>query len=465
MKKIVIVDDDRDTCLLLEKFLKKNEFEVSSFHDGKSFLQWFDSNAADLLLCDFRLPDFSGLEILEKIKVQNKLLQTIIITGYSDVRIAVKALKKGAYDYVTKPLYPDEILLTVKKALNSKTETRISDKKAPSKESKRKNKAQADYLVGKSSESKLVHKHIELIAPTDMSVIITGETGTGKEYVARAIHQKSNRSDKPFIAIDCGALPKELAGSELFGHVKGSFTGAVTDKKGSFEEADGGTLFLDEIGNLSYENQIKLLRVLQERQVKRVGGNKNISVDIRIIVATNESLKQAVINNAFREDIYHRLNEFNINLTPLRERKDDIEPFALLFLELANEELNKQVEGFEPNALKKIKEYSWYGNLRELKNIIKRATLVCDKQKIHLNHLHQEILNPITNDNGFVEDDTLIYHLDSLKEVAEYAEKKAILKMLQKTNFNKAKTARNLKVDRKTLYNKISAYGIGSEED
>ena len=337
MKKILIIDDDREICLLLRKYLTKKGFETHEALSGKEAEKWLKKQEVDLILCDFKLPDYNGLEMLEKIKIIRPAAKVIIITGYSDVRIAVEALKKGAFEYVTKPLYPDEIMLTIINALETEHKQAAPVPKKPS----RPEASKTDFISGKSLSAQKVNKHIELIAPTDMSVIILGETGTGKEYVARAIHQKSARSGAPFIAVDCGALPKDLAGSELFGHVKGAFTGALRDKKGCFELANEGTLFLDEIGNLSYENQIKLLRVLQERKVKPLGGSQERKVDVRIIVATNEDLKTAVRKGEFREDIYHRLNEFKIELSPLRERKEDIEVFALHFLKLANEQLRK----------------------------------------------------------------------------------------------------------------------------
>jgi two-component system response regulator HydG len=306
----------------------------------------------------------------------------------------------------------------------------------------------------------MVQKHIALIAPTDMSVIITGETGTGKEYVAKAIHEKSTRREEQFIAVDCGAIPNELAGSELFGHVKGAFTGAISDKKGCFERADDGTLFLDEIGNLNYENQVQLLRVLQEKVVRPVGGTKEIPVNVRILTATNEDLKEAVKNGDFREDIYHRLNEFRIELVPLRERPKDIEVFAHYFLKLANKQLNKQKSGFEEDAMRKMLAYHWHGNLRELRNVVKRSVLICQQEYIDVSSLPVEISqlpeNPEINQSILLKSEIPI----SLKKIAENAERGAIIEILQQTEYNKTKTAVLLQIDRKTLYNKMKAYNI-----
>src|SRR6478609_6045947 len=351
MQSILIIDDDKDICLVLSKFLGKNEYRVSIANSGEEGLRLLRSNDYDLILCDYKLPDLTGIELLQKIKVLNAFVAVIIITGYSDVKTAVETFRYGANDYVTKPLYPDELLVTIRETIE-KNEKRNSGETAsdePKSESSKKSKPSSSseqFISGKSAQALTVQRYVELIAPSDMSVIITGETGTGKEFVAQSIHKLSNRAGNPFIAIDCGALPKELAGSELFGHMKGSFTGAINDKPGSFELADSGTIFLDEVGNLSYENQIKLLRVIQERKIKRIGATKEISVDVRIIAATNENLANAVKEGRLREDLYHGLNEFKIELAPLRERKEDILFFAEFFLRKANQSLGKEVKSF-----------------------------------------------------------------------------------------------------------------------
>lgn len=460
MKKILIIDDEPEICLLLKKYFSKKGFDANSKTSGGEAMDWLKTNGADVVICDFKLPDYTGLEILQKIKIIAPDTQVIIITGYSDVKIAVEALKKGAFDYVTKPLYPDEILVNVEQALASqksgnhkKHDTSATNRPKPD-PSETKN-----FIAGVSQPSQTVLKHIDLIAATDMSVLIEGETGTGKEFVARAIHENSHISDKPFVAVDCGALPPELAASELFGHVKGAFTGAIQEKTGCFERANGGTLFLDEIGNLSYENQLNLLRVLQERVVRKVGGNKEIKVEVRVLVATNENLKEKIKAGTFREDIYFRLNEFKIELSPLRERKEDIAVFAEYFLDLANRQLTKSVKSFDKEVSEVLHNYHWPGNLRELKNVIKRAVLLCTSDIISIDCLPTEILEPLdademvnlSFDNGMPA---------SLKEVAEAAEKQAIILALKKTNNNKSKTAELLGVDRKTLYNKLHTYGI-----
>lgn len=457
MPRIFIIDDDPDICLLLTRFFKKNGFDTDSASTGKEAIKSLKKQKADVVLCDFRLPDYSGIEMLQKIRIINPESQVIIITGYSDVRTAVEALKKGAFEYVTKPLFPDEILVTVKNALAKKPHLQDPETTQPSGIPT----SQHEYINGISRQAIKVQKHIKLIAPTDMSVIIFGETGTGKEYVARAIHEQSRRSKAPFVAIDCGALPKELAGSELFGHVKGAFTGAISDKKGCFQLADRGTLFLDEISNLTYENQVKLLRVLQEKVVRKIGDTRDIRIDVRIIVATNENLSDAVRAGDFREDIYHRLNEFNIDLAPLRERPDDIGLFAAHFLEKANMDLQKNILGFQSETLEIMKNYHWYGNLRELRNVVKRAVLLSQSAYITTDQLPEEILMPgqETKENLQITFNGLLP--PSLRDVAEQAEKRAIIEVLRRTNNNKSKAAELLQVDRKTLYNKINAYNIG----
>lgn len=458
MPSLLIIDDDPDIIQLLDKFFKKKGYEVLTASSGQEGTEKLKDLGADVVLCDFKLPDYDGLEMIKKMKIIDPRAQIVIITGYSDVRIAVEALKMGAFEYVTKPLFPDEIFHTVQNAYQA-----ISGEKTEPDEERGIGKSQTTktYIIGESPESQLVEKHIDLIAKTNMSVVIIGETGTGKEYVASQIHKRSRRSGDPFVAVDCGALPKEIAGSELFGHIKGAFTGALSDKKGCFEVADTGTLFLDEIGNLTYDNQIKLLRVLQERQVRRIGSNKEIPVDVRIIVATNEDLKSLVKKGDFREDIFHRLNEFTVELAPLHERNEDIMIFANHFREEANKDLFKSVKKFSRQVQKVFSLYQWPGNLRELRNVVRRAVLLCETKEINENHLPEEIVSPDyfdfldnqqdSRENGIIQD---------LKSVAENAEKAAIIQVLKQTGNNKSKTADILKVDRKTLYNKMRAYNI-----
>ncbi|PKQ62852.1 sigma-54-dependent Fis family transcriptional regulator [Labilibaculum filiforme] len=448
MKKILIIDDDPTICLMLQGLLKRKNFDADTVFSAGEALKRLENNQFNLVLSDFRLPDFDGLELLQRIKAMHPQVPVIIMTSYADIRTAVNAIKMGAFEYVTKPLNPDEILLLINSAL-AKSET-PKDSKNPK---EKKNKEEVDFVRGNSSNSLQIDQYIKLVAPTDMSVIIEGESGTGKEIAARRIHFDSKRKKKAFIAVDCGALSTDLAGSELFGHIKGSFTGAINDKEGQFEAAQGGTLFLDEIGNLSYEIQVKLLRALQERKVRRIGSNKDIDVDVRIVVATNEDLSVSVNNGEFREDLYHRLNEFKITVPALRNRIEDIELFSNYFLELSNNELNKDIAEFSTEVLEKFKSYSWPGNLRELRNVVRRSVLLSPDNKVELISLPNEILNDSAN-SGFIVEGS------NLKLIQAANEKELIMSTLRKVNYNKSKAARLLNIDRKTLYNKIKQYNI-----
>ncbi|MBV9963466.1 MAG: sigma-54-dependent Fis family transcriptional regulator [Parafilimonas sp.] len=487
MTKVLVIDDDRDMCLLLKKFLERNNYEVIDFTSGKKALAWYEDNTPDIVLCDLRLEDISGLEVLQKMKASNSLLPFLIITGYSDVRSAVEIMRHGAYDYITKPLFPDEILVTIKQALAN----RDNAGKQPSAVNKQQDTITSsengvvefdmaeNYVIGPSLAFQQILKQVKLVAPTNYSVIIYGETGSGKEAVANEIHRHSKRAKEPFIAIDCGALSKDLAASELFGHEKGSFTGALNQKVGSFELANGGTIFLDEVANLSYEVQVSLLRVVQERKMRRVGGTKDIELDVRIIVASNEKLWNATQSGKFREDLYHRFNEFSIEIPPLRERREDIMHFANHFLRVTNKELEKSVKGFSQDVINAFNNYVWYGNLRELRNVVKRAVLLSDGDTVELKSLPFEITN-YEKINEFIPSQTMksneqppaevvaapqtqthtprsVDNLD-LKSASIDAEYETILAALKQVNFNKSKAAKLMNIDRKTLYNKIKEY-------
>src|SRR6201992_3325412 len=380
MKKILIIDDEVNVALLLSKFLTRNGFDVTTAATGTSGMEFLKNGSFDLVLCDFRLEDTDGREMLKTIKSQYPKTGVIIITGYSDIKMAVELIKMGAYDYITKPLYPDEILNTINKAFETH-HALVDEPEAAVTVSKPTNGGKpqspnSDFFVGTSRASKEQARQIELVAPTNYSVIILGESGTGKESAAKNIHLHSQRASMPFIAMDCGSLTKELAASEFFGHEKGSFTGALYTKIGHFEMANGGTLFLDEVGNLSYEIQAALLRTVQERKVKRIGSTKEINLDVRIIVATNENLMDGIQKGKFREDLYHRFNEFTIYMPPLRDRGSDIMLMAEHFLRIANKELARDVQFFSPDVEESFVNYRWTGNIRELKNVIRRATLL-----------------------------------------------------------------------------------------
>lgn len=466
-KSILIIDDDADMCALLTRFLSKNGYVVDSAHSGNKGLEKFKAGKFDIVLCDFRLGDKKdGKDILIEIKQHNPLTIVLIITGYSDIKTAVDVIKAGAYDYITKPLIPDEVLNVLQSAINqsgNKSEVSVSGLTNPATGNKKPTiNDQSEFLVGDAPATRELYKQIEIVAPTNYSVILNGESGTGKEVIAKTIHELSSRKNRPFIAMDCGTLSKELAGSELFGHLKGSFTGAINDKEGHFELANGGTLFLDEVANLSSEIQASLLRVIQERKIKRIGGNKEIDVDVRIIVATNENLQDAYRTGKFREDLYHRFNEFSIKLPPLRERRNDIPHFAAFFLQKTNKELNKNIDGFEDEVMKMFVNYSWPGNLREFRNVIRRSALLTASGNISTSTLPPEItgfiIPKLTTSINQETDITRPAGTIDLKDAASKAEYEAIMQVLKEVNFNKTKAAELLNIDRKTLYNKIKSF-------
>jgi two-component system response regulator HydG len=448
LKHILVIDDDPVFRLMLETFLTKNNFLVTSVGTSAEALRTLKKALFSLCLVDLRLPDSNGLDLLKEIKKISPGLPLILMTSFVDVRTAVKAIKSGAYEYITKPVNTDELILAIQSAL--KTEEK-GVKEAPTIEDT------SFYHYGKSKASLETLKAIELVAPTNMSVLINGESGTGKEFAARLIHVRSKRSKRPFIAIDCGVLSAELGASELFGHVKGAFTGAGFDKAGHFELADGGTIFLDEIGNLSMEVQVMLLRVIQERQIRRVGSGKSQDIDVRIIAATNDNLKDSVAKGLFREDLYHRLNEFSISIPALRERKEDIEGFILKFVKDANQELGKAVQGFSKEAMDIMVKYSWPGNLRELKNVVKKTILMTDSAGQSL--VTPEIIPYELRIAPSGDVDTSIGGYD-LKAASLKQEKEYILSVLEKVKYNKSSAARILNIDRKTLYNKLKLFNI-----
>jgi two-component system response regulator HydG len=439
---------------MLKTFLSKKGHSVSEAFSVSEALKQFAADEFDIVLTDYRLPDGSGLDILKEVKAQKPEAGVIIMTGYADIRMAVKTIKLGAFDYVAKPINPDEITLTIQNLLSQGQKAEVKEtKQRPT--SKEKN---PEFIQGQSDNAIMVKEHVELVAPTNLSVIIQGDSGTGKEYVARRIHTQSHRSSKPFVAVDCGALSKDLALSEFFGHIKGSFTGAISDKTGQFEVANGGTLFLDEIGNLSYEVQVNLLRAIQERRIKPIGSNREVKVDVRIIVATNDDLQEAVKQGKFREDLYHRLNEFSIVVAPLSERIEDLPQFADFFLEQANSEMGKSIKGFSPEALDVFNHYSWPGNIRELRNVIRRAVLVEQGSIVGTKSLPAEIVSSkLRRQSDLINNQQ---QPDNLKDLKEMAERELILSTLEKVRYNKSKAASLLNIDRKTLYNKMKQYGL-----
>lgn len=454
MKSVLIVEDDITYGMMLKTWLGKKGFQVQSASSVARAQKIIETEAIDLILSDLRLPDRDGIDLLKWMGQHGRLTPLIIMTGYADIQSAVQAMKLGARDYVAKPVNPDELLKKMDEALKSSepltaTPAPQAEKPHAVHEAADQNPP-SDYLEGESDAAKQLYNYVRLVAPTSMSVLINGASGTGKEYVAHRIHQLSKRAQYPFVAIDCGAIPKELAASEFFGHVKGAFTGALTDKTGAFVAANGGTIFLDEIGNLSYEVQVQLLRALQERKIRPVGSNKEIQVDVRLISATNENLEQAIERGNFREDLYHRINEFTLRMPQLKDRHEDILLFANFFLDQANREMDKHLIGFDEAASRALTEYSWPGNLRQMKNVVRRATLLATGKFITLNELSDLQPSP-----------SLAAHTPgSMPLRNEETEKQQIIEALRQTGNNKSRAAQLLGIDRKTLYNKLKLYNL-----
>lgn len=438
---ILIVEDDLTFSTMLKTWLGKKGFNIDTASSCAKARKTLSADKFDLVLSDLRLPDQDGIQLLSWLRKNDIYTPFIIMTSYAEIHSAVEAMKQGASDFVAKPIQPDELLKKIKEAINPPTaEEEITEKSAPE-------TAPSNYLEGESEAAHQLYNYVALVAPTQMSVLINGASGTGKEYVAHRIHQLSKRSDKPFVALDCGSIPKDLAASEFFGHVKGSFTGALSDKTGAFEEANGGTLFLDEIGNLSYEVQVQLLRALQERRIRKIGSSKEIEVDVRLVSATNENLTEAIAKGNFREDLYHRINEFTLKIPDLKDRPEDILLFANFFLDQANRELGRNLIGFDAEASQALQNYSWPGNLRQMKNVVKRATLLASGDLIGIKDLCDELLNTPH------EESPLTLH-------SEKDEMQRILNALKQTNNNKSKAAIILGIDRKTLYNKMKLYKL-----
>ena len=471
MQHILIVEDDIAFGTMLQTWLRRKGFEVekaTSVGAAVKLLTETFGKEVDLVLSDLRLPDHDGLRLLAWMHEHDINAPFIVMTNYAEVQNAVLAMKSGAADYIAKPVQPDILLQKIKDAMEqnaqqaSSTIQNSTTQNAPTAHNSKlrtQNSCSGKrlyepstkltvprHIEGKSEASRQLYSYVELVAPTPMSVLILGASGTGKEYVAHRIHDLSARADRPFFALDCGAIPRDVAASEFFGHKKGAFTGADTDKRGAFEMANGGTLFLDEVGNLSYEVQVQLLRALQERRIRPVGGTQEIPIDIRLVCATNENLEEAVGEGRFREDLYHRINEFTIYMPKLSERGSDLFLFAELFIRHANEELNRTVEGFDSDAAELLASHSWPGNLRELNNVVKRAVLLTRGNKITTTELTQAM--------GQIRTDNVLQLHD------EDTERQRIITALQQTNGNKAKAARLLGVDRKTIYNKIEKLGI-----
>ena len=449
MPHILIVEDDLTFATMMQTWLRKKGFDVDRVSSvSAAARQLTDTPNFDLILSDLRLPDHDGLFLLEWMRKHNLRIPFIVMTSYAEVQNAVLAMKTGASDYIAKPVQPDILLQKIRDALSTPEPAPTPQPATPAPEVKAQEPT-ADvprYIEGKSEASRQLYEYVGLVAPTPMSVLILGASGTGKEYVARRIHELSPRRDKPFFALDCGAIPKEVAASEFFGYVKGTFTGATTDKTGAFVEANGGTLFLDEVGNLSYDVQVQLLRALQERKVRPLGGAHEIDVDIRLVCATNGDLASLVADGQFREDLYHRINEFTIYMPELKDRGADIFLFADLFIKHANADLGRDVIGIDDKASERIASYAWPGNLRELNNVMRRATLLAKGKHIGLSELERSMAPSTPTEPLALHD--------------EQTEQQRIEAALRATGGNKSKAAQLLAVDRKTLYNKMKRYGM-----
>ena len=465
MEKILIVEDDIAFGTMIQTWLRKKGFEVEKTTSVKAAIQAWEKleSGFDLVLSDLRLPDHDGIFLLQWMRKHGVQVPFIVMTSYAEIQNVVLAMKSGATDYVAKPFHPDILLEKIKEAIKNHNTSSQSEKNIEQREAtgnqepidnknvsgNTESKGNVDvpkYLEGESEASRKLYSFVSLVAPTPMSVLILGASGTGKEYVARRIHELSQRAGKPFFALDCGAIPKDVAASEFFGHSKGAFTGADQDKKGAFEIANGGTLFLDEMGNLNYEVQVQLLRALQERKIRPLGSNKEIDIDIRLVCATNENLAQRVAEGNFREDLYHRINEFTIYMPELKDRGADLFLFADLFIKHANKELNRNVEGLDGKAKERIASYNWPGNLRELNNVMKRATLLATGRYIGVTELEQSMAHIQPQAPTTLHD--------------EETELQRIEAALKAAGGNKSKAAQLLAVDRKTLYNKMKKYGI-----
>lgn len=471
-ERILIVDDDITFALMLRTWLSKHGFEVETATSVVAARTALAAGNLSLVLSDMRLPDQDGVQLLEWMSGQGIALPVIVMTSYAEIQNAVLCMKLGARDYVSKPVNPDELMKKIREALAAAEEQpsvtpaepapAVAEKAAGRTPRGRRDgdvvpvsataETEPDFIEGRSDAARRLYEYIRLVAPTNMSVLINGASGTGKEHVAQLIHRGSRRAGKPFVAVDCGAIPRDLAASEFFGHVKGSFTGALSDKTGAFKAADGGTLFLDEVGNLSYETQVQLLRALQERRIRPVGSNREIPVDIRLVAATNEDLEGAIARGNFRADLYHRINSFTLRMPELRQMREDVPLYADFFLDQANRELDKRIVGFDPDALAALTAYDWPGNLRQLKNTVMSATLLAAGEYVTLQDLPAEIVGfrevePATPASTF-----------ALRDPA--TEEEQIRRALAATGGNKSQAAKLLGVDRKTLYNKIHLYGI-----
>jgi two-component system response regulator PilR (NtrC family) len=451
--KILVVDDEQSMREFLEIMLKKEDYKVSLASNGEEVLKLLERDLFDLVLLDVRMPRMDGIAVLKKIKALSPETVVIMITAYASHDTAVRAMKEGAYDYITKPFKIDEIKLIIKNALERKN---LQKENSLLKQVVRE-RYHFDNIIGQSPKMLALYDLLERVSPTKTNILVTGESGTGKELVAKAIHYNSPRKDRPFVTLNCGAIPEPLIESELFGHMKGAFTDAIVTKKGLFEVADEGTLFLDEISELPLLMQVKLLRVLQDREFKRVGGTEDIRVDVRIIAATNKDLEEAVKERRFREDLFYRLNVIQIKLPPLRERKDDIPRLTLHFLKKFSTELNKTMTAVSPEADRLLRDYNYPGNVRELQNIVERAVALETAQELTAQNLRSYLDEHLQSKKGVLD---LDIPNEGLEKFVEQIERALLLKALQRTNGIKKKAAELLGINFRSMRYRLEKYGL-----
>jgi DNA-binding NtrC family response regulator len=450
MEKILVIDDNLLEAKLIADILKSKGYEAVFAKDGESGIRELANHSYDLVLTDLMMPDLDGMGVLEHVGGKYPGTKCIILTGYATIKSSVEAIKKGAFDYITKPIASTELLLVVEKAFKFKA---LEEENIRLKRELKKRYSHTNIIgVGKAMQN--IFDLIEKVADTDVTVLIQGHSGTGKELIARAIHYESSRSDKPLVVINCGAIPEALLESELFGHEKGAFTGAHNSRVGRFEMANGGTIFLDEIGEMSPALQVKLLRVLQERQFERVGGTKTIHVDIRIVAATNKNLTTAINNNTFREDLYYRLNVILIKAPPLKQRRSDIPLLVNHFLKNFQKKEKEKITGFSPDAMNAMLEYGWPGNVRELENVIRQLIVLCENHVVGFEDLPEHIQQTEISVTGseaapFLEEGI------SLDNAVKVYERKLIIEAMEKSNGIKAKAAKLLNIKRTTLVEKM----------
>jgi len=458
--KILVVDDEQSMREFLDIMLKKEGYKVSLASNGDEVLKYIDKDIFDLVLLDIRMPKMDGIAVLKKIKSTSPETVVIMITAYASADTAIKAMKEGAYDYITKPFKVDEIKLIIKNALEKK---HLQKENVLLKRVVR-DRYVFDNIIGQSPKMLALYDLLEKVAPTKTNVLITGESGTGKELVAKAIHYNSPRKEKAFVTLNCGAIPEALIESELFGHMKGAFTDAIATKKGLFEMADEGTIFLDEISELPLMMQVKLLRVLQDREFKRVGGTEDIRVDVRIIAATNKDLERAVKEKRFREDLFYRLNVIQIKLPSLRERREDIPVLAAHFLKRYSEELNKNISRISPEALHLLLNYEYPGNVRELQNIIERAVALGTDQELTATNLRSYLDEQIHTKKGVIDLEIPNEGID-LEKVVEDLERTLLVKALDKTMGIKKKAAELLHINFRSMRYRLEKYGLNDGQD